>query len=143
MGIGILPFQQAAKVDAIVGGIDEWIARRVRRDLERRPLGGVGFQYEIALDAQLGRRLRERRDGDRIAENIMHPANRRRRRECQIGFNQAKIVAIARAQHQSMIAEHDGTIVAINRGVPHIENGHRRARPARDEEPSGPAWRQK
>jgi hypothetical protein len=42
----------------------------------------------------------------------------------QISLNQTEIVAVARAQHQSVIAKHDRTAVTVNRGVPHVDNGH-------------------
>ena len=58
VGIGILAFKHPAEVDAIVCGIDERVAQRLRRDLERRPLHGIGFQHNAALDPQFGRRIR-------------------------------------------------------------------------------------
>jgi len=33
-------------------------------------------------------------------------------------------VAIARAQHHPVIAKHDWAAIAVDRGVPHIENSH-------------------
>jgi hypothetical protein len=45
------------EVDAIVGRIDERIARRLRSDLEPRPLHHIGFQLQLAFDPQFGGRF--------------------------------------------------------------------------------------
>ncbi len=62
------------------------------------------------------------RTGMKTLDKQASANSRCRSRESQIGLNHAKIVAVARAQHQSVI-----TKLAVNRSVLHIENSHRRA----------------
>jgi hypothetical protein len=38
-------------------------------------------------------------------------------------LNEAKVVAVARAQHQPMISERDGASIAVDRRMPHIKDG--------------------
>src|SRR5712691_2659773 len=123
--IGVVTIQHPTEVDTIVRGIDEWIAPRRRSDLEGRPLHDVRLQRQTALDPQFDRRFAERRHGNRSAEHVVMPAQRRRRRALQTGLYQAEIVAVSWAQHKPMIAEADGAAVAVDRRMPHIEDRHR------------------
>ena len=49
-----MALEHSAEVDAIVGGIDEWIARRLRSDPKCRARYDVCLELELALDPQLG-----------------------------------------------------------------------------------------
>ena len=125
--IRILPIEQSAQVDTIVRGIDEWIGLGFRSDLKRRTFLRERLQTKMTFNSQLVRWLRERSDGYGIAEYIVAPAYRCRRRKLQIGFNEPKIVTVARAQHQPVIAEPNGTPITVGGRVPHIENGQMNA----------------
>jgi hypothetical protein len=124
-----MALEHPPEVDPSVRGIDEWVAHRLRRGRKRRSFRQVCLKLEVAFDPQLGRRLGERRDGDRIAERVVKPAQRRRRRAIQAGSNQAKVVAVARAQHQSMIAEPNRPAVTVDGAAPHLENAQMNRRP--------------
>jgi hypothetical protein len=71
-----LTIQESAQVDAIIGGVDEWIAHGFRRDLEYWSCNRKRLQPEIAFNAQFCRRSGERRERYRIAEYIVDPAYR-------------------------------------------------------------------
>jgi hypothetical protein len=43
----------------------------------------------------------------------------------QTRANEAKIVAVARPQHQPVIAKSNRALIAVDGGVPHMENSHR------------------
>ena len=54
---------------------------------------------------QFGGRRFEIDQRDRIAEHVVHPAHLAVRRERELGADQAQVVAVARAQHQPVLAE--------------------------------------
>ena len=66
---------------------------------------------------------------DRLAENVIAPAQRRRRRAFQTRLYQAKVVAVSWAQHQPMFAEADWAAAPVDRRMPQIEDRHSVYRP--------------
>ena len=78
-----------------------------------------------ADDQQFGGRLLEFDQRDRIAEHVVHPARRARRRQCQFGIDQPQIVAVARPQHQPVRAEGRRPGIAVPRRVADREMLHR------------------
>ena len=71
VGVGMVPLEHAAQVDAVVCRIDERVGRRTRSDLWRRLFYNIRFKLETALDSKFSRGQSERRDGYRIAEHVM------------------------------------------------------------------------
>ena len=69
-------------------------------------------------------RIKSRRAGDRIAEHVFAPTQRRRRRAFQTRLNPAKVVAVSWAQHKPMFAEANRAAVPVDRRMPQIEDRH-------------------
>jgi hypothetical protein len=57
----------------------------------------------------------------RVAEYVVKPMYRSRRRKIQTGLNKAKIVTVTRAQNQAMIAEANRAAVAVSSCAAHRE----------------------
>lgn len=71
----------------------------------------------------LGRAL-ERSDGDRIAERIVDPAHLDRRVDHQSRAKKPKVVTVARAEHQPVIAERHRLGVFVAGAVNDLEGAH-------------------
>jgi hypothetical protein len=118
-------FEQAAEIDAVAARIDEGIEFGFRRDREHRAFDAVAFDLERADDRQRVGGALEIDQRDRVAEHVVHPAHVARRRQRQFGGHQAQVVAVARAQHQPVLAEGDRARVAIGGGVANGQDPHR------------------
>jgi hypothetical protein len=117
--------EQAAEIDAVAARIDERIEFRLRRDRKHRTFDAVAFDDERAGDGQPRRRRLEFDQRDGIAEHVVHPAGDARRRQRQLGRHQPQVVAVARAQHQPVLAEADRARVLVLGGVTDGQKFHR------------------
>jgi len=54
----------------------------------------------------------------------MDPTQRSRGREIQTSTNEAKIVAVARPQHQPVIAKSNRAVITVNGSVPYVKKSH-------------------
>ena len=124
----------APEIAAVLARIDERVARRVRVELENRPVEGVALEVQRALDAKLARRLAEGRDRDRITEDVVEPAKLGRGRQRKLGPHEPQIVAVAGPQHQPMRPEAHRSRIVVGGGVAdaqgfHDDSGRRGGRP--------------
>jgi hypothetical protein len=126
--VGVVPFLGPAEVHRVLGRIAEREARRVRLELDRLQRRGKVLGAETGLEHQLRARLREADQRDRIAEHVVQPAHRARRRlDRQRGVDQPQVVAVARPGHQAVLAELHRVAIAVGGPVPDVEDGHGRA----------------
>src|SRR5665647_1364394 len=101
-----------------IGGV----VRGQRELLGRIVLDGGGIDDRQDFGA-----LVEGRDGDAVAEHVMDPAQRHRlRRDLEIVRQHPQIMAVARAQHDAVLAERHRAVVAIFGLVMNRQQRHRR-----------------
>src|SRR5271170_3930772 len=117
LGIHILVIRQRAQVRPFVVGISKRIVDRGRRDIEDRPRRCVQFELGYCLNGQ-----RVRQDGKDdgrhgIAEHILRPRQRARRRHRDLARNQRQIAAFARTKPETMRAQAHGEPIAVGRAV--------------------------
>ena len=131
VGIAILRRDELNEVGKLLVVVEKWIeiGGIIRR--QREFLGRIVLDRRRADERQGVGALVEGRDRDAVAEHIMDPAQRHRPRlDLEIARQHAQIVAVARAQHDAMLAERDRVRIAIfglvmNRQERHRGGNHR------------------
>ena len=81
--IRIVALAQAAEIGAVVGRMHERIGLRLGRDRKVEPRQRIALDGERRRDGELGRRLVEIDQRDRIAEHVVQPAHLAGRRDAQ------------------------------------------------------------
>ena len=82
-------------------------------------------EADVALEPKLGRLVREARDGDAVAEDIVDPPQSARRGiYLDPGVEEPLIIAVARPEHDPVLTEGDWLLVAVGRDVPDREKRH-------------------
>jgi len=64
------------------------------------------------------------RNGDRIAEGIVHIAHVGLRIDRQAGVQQTQVVAVARPEHQPVVAQDDGLGIFVTGPMDDLESAH-------------------
>ena len=122
--IRIVPCDGRGEVGQFGVEIVEGQALGIGLYLERGRVVGIAFDDDLALKTQLGAHFAEFRDGDRITERIVYPAERGRRHDAEFGGNQPQIVAVARPHHQPVLAERHRLRVGVGGSVIDPQAGH-------------------
>ncbi len=116
--IGIDPLDRTRDVGQLLREIGEGIMPRPRIDLAAGLFVLRAVDGEYAFEPQRGRRSGERGERHAIVEHVVEPADAARPRlDRQFGLDQPLVVAVARAQHQAMLAQFDRLRVAVSRQV--------------------------
>src|SRR5262249_2797196 len=66
------------------------------------------------------------RHGDRVAEHVVQPADAGARADLQAGLEQTHVVAVARAEHETVVAEGDGSGIPVRGRVANGDERHGR-----------------
>jgi hypothetical protein len=83
------------------------------------------IEADVALEPQLGCLFGEPRNGNTVSEDIVDPAHCAWSRiNVDPGIQEPLIVAIAGPEHDPVLAERDGLLIAIRRYVPDREKRH-------------------
>jgi hypothetical protein len=103
---------------------------RVRLDGELEGGGGEVLEANGAHQAKLARSVREGRDGDRVAEDVVQPADAGVGPDLEPRLKQPEVVAVPRPEHEPVVAERDRLDVAVGGRVANGDDGHgKRVRP--------------
>jgi hypothetical protein len=95
----------------------------------------MAAQHQFALDRQLIGLAPEARDGDRIAADVMEPAERGGWAYDEPCAQDAQVKAVARAKHQTVRAEPHWRRIGVARDVPDL-NVHGSLSPQRPPHPT-------
>ena len=113
-----LPLDRAGEVGHVLRPVAEWVMRGVRGEGEDRGVLGGMIEGDAAFEGQGLGAAGERRHRDAVAEHVEQPAQARGLRgDAEGRLDQALVVAVARAEHDPMLAERDRAAIAIDRAV--------------------------
>jgi hypothetical protein len=122
--VGIVALDIARKVGRLLGEIGERQLLGIL--LDRRQLGRQAEMLQpdgAGKLQQLGSAL-ERREGNRVTERIVDPAHLGRRLDRQSGVKQTKVVAVARPEHQAVLAQCHRCGILVARTMDDLERAH-------------------
>ena len=126
--VGVMALAQAPEIGAIVRRMHERIILRLRRDREVEP------RQRVALDDAASRRWSSSAAGSAKSTSATELPNtsciqriRPGGESVKLGADEAQVMAVARAQHQPVLAELDRRRIAVGGGVADGEEFHGRA----------------
>jgi hypothetical protein len=83
------------------------------------------IEADAAFEAKLRRSFGETSDSDAVSEHVVHPMERRRfGRDGERSLDQTLVVAVARPEHDPVLAERNRLAVAVGRDVADGEDRH-------------------
>jgi hypothetical protein len=124
VGVGIVALDIARQVGRLFGEVGKGKFLRIFLDRGQLRQKAKMFQPNGAVELEPLSRAAELGDGNRIAERIVDPAHMGGGVYRQSGMQQAQIVAVARPEHQAMLAQgHWGRIV-VARAMVDLEGAH-------------------
>jgi len=125
LGIEILPFHGPQQIGHFVGAVGERVSSRIFLDLKVEDFGRGLLETNHALEAQLLSSPAEPGNRDAVAEHVVDPSDIHGfRRDHQLSLEQFLVVIVARPQHQPVLAECNGLLVAISGEVLNGKDGH-------------------
>src|SRR5216684_1411655 len=125
IGVEVLPLDAADEVGHLLGAVGERIGAGVLVDAKSGRIDRRMVETNGADEAQLLGAATEARDGDAIAEDVVYPAQiRRLRRDSDRRLDQPLIIAVARPEHDPVLAQGDRPLVAVGGDVVDVEDWH-------------------